>query len=266
MAMMAVERLRQFRRQRLKKFGMRSIRRLGAVMGSQSLVGDKPVFDAVQFPFLKGFEDNWQAIRSELEEVLKDRASLPAFHEISPDQKKISRDDRWKTFIFWGFGTPSEANCKRCPETARLLATVPGLQTAWFSILAPGYHIRPHRGVTKGVVRVHLGLIVPEQRRRCTMRVDDQVLTWQEGKCLVFDDTYEHEVTNDTDEERVVLLFDFDRPMRPLGRAVHRMLVWGVKRSAYYKDAKRNMDAWEKSVQRADTMFDEPTDDRRDAA
>jgi hypothetical protein len=63
-----------------------------------------------------------------------------------------------------------------------------------------------------------------------------------------------------------VLLFDFDRPMRPLGRMVHRLLVWGVKRSAYYKDAKRNMEAWEKSVQRADTMFDEPTDDRRDAA
>jgi hypothetical protein len=54
--------------------------------------------------------------------------------------------------------------------------------------------------------------------------------------------------------------------MRPLGRMVHRLLVWGVKRSAYYKDAKRNMEAWEKSVQRADTMFDEPTDDRRDAA
>ena len=122
------------------------------------------------------------------------------------------------------------------------------------------------RGVTKGVLRVHLGLIVPEQRERCIMRVDDQVLTWAEGKCLVFDDTYEHEVRNDTDEERVVLLFDFDRPMRPLGRAVHKALVWGVKRSAYYKDAKRNMDAWEKSVQRADTMFDEPTDDRRDAA
>jgi ornithine lipid ester-linked acyl 2-hydroxylase len=266
MAMIGVEQLRQFRRQRIKKLGMRAIRRLGAFMGRQSLVGDQPVFDAAQFPFLKAFEDNWQAIRAELEDVLKDRKSLPAFHEISPDQKKISRDDRWKTFIFWGFGTPSEVNCKRCPRTAQLLATVPGLQTAWFSILAPGYHIRPHRGVTKGVVRVHLGLIVPEQRDRCVMRVDDQWLTWQEGKCLVFDDTYEHEVSNDTEEERVVLLFDFDRPMRPLGRMVHRLLVWGVKRSAYYKDAKRNMEAWEKSVQRADTMFDEPTDDRRDAA
>lgn len=264
--MIGVEQWRQIRRQRIKKLGMRSIRRLGAFMGRQSLVGDKPVFDAAQFPFLRGFEENWQKIRAELEEVLKDRAHLPAFHEISPDQKKISRDDRWKTFIFYGFGARSEANCQRCPETARLLATVPGLQTAWFSILAPGYHIRAHRGVTKGVVRVHLGLIVPEQRDRCVMRVDDQRLTWQEGKCLAFDDTYDHEVWNDTDQERVVLLFDFDRPMRPLGRMVHQLLVWGVKRSAYFKDAKRNLDAWEKSVQRADTMFDEPTDDHRDAA
>ena len=87
--MIGVEQLRQFRRQRIKKLGMRSIRRLGAFMGNQSLVGDQPVFDAAQFPFLKTFEDHWQAIRAELEDVLKDRASLPAFHEISPDQKKI---------------------------------------------------------------------------------------------------------------------------------------------------------------------------------
>ena len=115
---------------------------------------------------------------------------------------------------------------------------------------------------------MHLGLVVPQQRDRCVMRVVDQNLTWEEGRCLVFDDTYDHEVHNDTDEERVVLLFDFDRPMRPMGRALHKFFVWAIKRTAYFKDAKRNLDAWEQAVQRADTMFDEPSDKsgQKDAA
>lgn len=266
--MIGVGELRQIRRRRIKKLGQRTLRNLAAFMGRQSLIGDTPVFDAQQFPFLKPFEDNWQAVRAELEGVLQDRDRLPAFHEISPDQKKISHGDKWKTFIFHGFGERNETNCRRCPETTRLLESVPGLQSAWFSILAPGFHIRAHRGVTKGIVRVHLGLIVPQQRERCVMRVLDQHLTWDEGRCLVFDDTYDHEVHNDTDEERVVLLFDFDRPMRPMGRALHKFFVWAIKRSAYFKDAKRNMVAWEKAVQQADTMFDEPsgTPDKKDAA
>src|SRR5262249_47856434 len=89
--------------------------------------------------------------RAELENLLRHRDHLPAFHEISPEQQYISRGDKWKVFILYGFGVPSERNCARCPETARLLRRVPRLQSAWFSILAPHYHIPKHRGVTKGL-------------------------------------------------------------------------------------------------------------------
>lgn len=250
-------RLRKMRRRYVKRYGKRGIRRLFDFLGRQSLVGDPPVFDPALFPQLKPLEDNWQAIRAELEGVLVGREHLPAFQEISRDQKKIAKDDRWKTFILYGFRYRSEANCRRCPVTARTLEQIPGLQTAMFSILSPGYHIPPHRGVTKGVVRVHLGLKVPADLT-CRIRVDDEVCNWREGKVLVFDDTFEHEVWNDSAEERVVLLLDFVRPMRLPGRLVNWAFLNGIRWTAYVQEARKNLNSWEDrfeaAVRRADSM------------
>jgi beta-hydroxylase len=53
-------------------------------------------------------------------------------------------------------------------------------------------------------------------------------------------------VWNDTDEQRVVLFFDVDRPLRPLGRLLNKLLLAGIRRSPYVRDARRNMLAWEK--------------------
>ena len=93
--------------------------------------------------------------------MLERRDALPNFQDISTDQATITDDDRWKTYFLYGFGFRSDANCARCPETARLVAAVPGMQTAMFSILAPGKHIPEHNGPYKGVIRYHLGIKVP---------------------------------------------------------------------------------------------------------
>jgi beta-hydroxylase len=256
--------LRSARRRLVKRVGFRLSKVIRDIASHQSLIEDRPLYDAGAFPFLAPIEANWTKIRAELERLLRDRASLPTFHEISPDQQYISQNDSWKVFILFGFGVPSQRNCARCPETASLLRTnIPGLQSAWFSILAPRYHIPRHRGITKTVLRVHLGLIVPAERDLCIMQVDDRVVGWEPGKCVVFDDFYRHEVWNDTDEERVVLIFDFDRPMRPLGRFVNRAFMWGIKRTAYFKEAQHNLRSWderlEAAVQTADKMLDRET-------
>ena len=254
----------ELRKKRLgRRVGRWLLKALADFQARQGLVEDRPIFeDNTPFPFLAPIERGWSKIRAELEPILAERDRLPAFHEISPDQYRISKGDRWKVFILYGFGEPNARNCARCPETTRLLQGVPGLLTAWFSILSPHYHIPRHRGVTKGVLRVHLGLKVPKDRQNCKMQVDDSFVVWEEGKCVVFDDFYQHEVWNNTDEERVILLFDFVRPMRLPGRLLNRFLLWGVKQSAYFKDAKKNMDTWdqrfESAVTRAESMFDEP--------
>ena len=73
------------------------------------------------------------------------------------------------------------------------------MKTAFFSILAPGKHLPPHRGPYKGVMRYHLGLLIPEPAEQCGIRVDTETRHWAEGESMIFDDTFEHEAWNDTD-------------------------------------------------------------------
>src|SRR5690606_24015078 len=149
----------------------RLIRGLADFLGRQSLVGDTPLYDMAHFPFLETFEANWEEINAPFTEILTHRKDVPAFQEISPVQMKISKGDKWRTFILYGFGTKSPRNCGRAPRTTALLESIPNLQTAWFSILAPGYHIPAHRGVTKGILRCHLGLAIPRDRDNCWIRI-----------------------------------------------------------------------------------------------
>jgi beta-hydroxylase len=197
------------------------------------------------FPWVTALEANWQEIRSELAVILRHREELPRFQDISPDQMRISPDNKWKIFVFYGFGYRSEQNCQLCPNTAALLERVPGIQNAFFSILAPGKHVPSHCGITKSLIRCHLGLIVPSEREHCVMEVGGVRCTWEEGRALMFDDTYPHEVHNDTREGRVVLLLDFPRPMTRRGVLVSRVLMQLMRGTAYVRDARRNEARWE---------------------
>ena len=82
---------------------------------------------------------------------------------------------------------------------------IPGLTTAMFSIFEPGKHLPAHRGPYNGVLRLHLGLIVPEPNDKLAIRVDKQICHWQEGKALIFDDAYEHEAWNHSDKTRELI-------------------------------------------------------------
>ena len=244
-------------RRRVKKFGKWLTRKIARIQSNASTVPTTPFLDPTIFPFLKEFEDRWEDIAEETREVLKFRETIPAFQEVSPDQYKIATEKNWRTFILFGFGTQFEKNCAKMPKTAEMLSRVPDIQIAWLSILAPGYHIPAHTGVTKGILRSHLGLIIPKDREQCRIRVDDQIYAWREGEICVLDDTYEHEVWNDTDEERVVLLFDFNRPMRWSGRTLNRVFLYLLKFSAFYRDPMRNIQSFEERFEAATRRADE---------
>ncbi len=231
--------------------GRRMFRRLNNFLARESKVPDRPLLEKSDFPVIEKLEENWQVVGAELDRMLEMRDELPLFHEISPDQTRISYGANWKVFLLWGFGVRSERNCRRCPQTAALLESVPGLQSAWFSILAPGYQIPAHRGVTKGILRAHLGLRVPQDRESCWMEVGGERVVWRAGEAFVFDDTFKHCVANDTVEERVVLIVDFDRPMRPAGMALHRLMIAALKLSPYFRDARRHQRSWEVKFENA---------------
>ncbi len=245
------ETLKKGRRAFVKKTGKKLVRKIAGFQAAQSLVPDTPKIDNSHFPFLKDFTDNWETIREEAQAVLAYRDEIPSFHEISPDQYRLSTANNWKTFVLFGFGQRLEKNTELTPRTAEILERVPNLQTAMFSILAPGYHIPAHKGVTKGILRSHLGLIIPKDREQCRIRVDDTITAWKEGEIFVFDDTYEHEVWNETDEERVILLFDFDRPMGLAGRALNKTFLQVMKLTAFYQDPKKNLETAEEKLEAA---------------
>jgi hypothetical protein len=96
------------------------------------------------------------------------------------------------------------------------------------------------------VLRYHLGLIVPEDAESCRIRVGDDFRHWEEGKSLIFDDTFNHEVWNDTDETRVVLFVDVLRPLPFPESAINRAIIKAISYSPFVLDAKRNQEAWEK--------------------
>ena len=229
--------------------GLWIIKRLEKFISRYSRVEDKPVFEPGDFPWTAVLENNWRTVREELDKVVKDYEQLPNFQDISRDQVNISNDSRWKTFFLYGYGYRMDRNCGLCPETTRLVESIPGMYTAFFSILAPGKHIPLHRGPYKGLLRCHLALMVPEPRQECWIEVGGVVRNWEEGGCMVFDDTYKHRVQNNTDGIRVVLFLDIMRPMGPFSSLVNRLILLLIRWSPYIRDARRNHKAWERGLE-----------------
>ena len=170
-------RLRRFRRKRVKKIGKATLKLAGTVIYRQSLISTEPVIDKSVFPWIADFENNWDRIRAELDEVLKTRDQLPCFHEVSRDQKHVSLGDNWKVFALYVLGEQFAPNCARCPETTRLLEQVPNIRNAMFSILSPRYHIPPHQGPTNALVRIHLALKVPQDSTNCKIKISEEFFT-----------------------------------------------------------------------------------------
>ena len=205
-------------------------------IAKQSLVENRPIIHNKNFTFVKLLEENWNSIYDELIEILRYRDLVPSFHEISKEQYKISKGNKWKTFAFFSFGHKFKYNCAYAPNTVKLLECIPNLQSAWFSAIAPGYHIPKHKGITRGILRGHLGLSIPAISKECFMDIGNNRIYWQQGEVVVFDDTFEHAVWNNTDQERIVLLFDFDRPMKNTGRYIHDTSMKIFRQTEAYKD------------------------------
>ena len=237
------------------RIGKKLRRRFDAWIARSSLVPNDEVLDAALFPWTAPLRAQWRAIRAEALAVLANPDAVPELKRISPDHGRIAGEGEWRSFFLHGYGHPIPANIARCPVTARAVAAIPGLNSAFFSILRPGTHIPAHRGVTKGLVTCHLGLQVP--RGPVRMDVGARTVGWAEGETLVFDDTYRHEVWNDTDETRVVLLIQAARPLAQPGRAIADAFLWGVRRSPFVTEATANLAMWEQALRRTEQAAQE---------
>ncbi|HEY7285279.1 MAG TPA: aspartyl/asparaginyl beta-hydroxylase domain-containing protein [Vicinamibacterales bacterium] len=211
-----------------------------------SKLGNPCVYDTASFRWAADIERDWQAVRDELVSVLARKADLPNVQDITADAATISRDAGWKIFPFTAYGVRSQLNIERCPATWRIVQRVPGLRTAMFSILDAGKRIPPHRGPYNGVLRLHLGLVVPEPPEKLGIRVGSDRCQWREGKVLIFDDAFEHEAWNDTEHMRAVLFVDFERPMRFPARTLNRALLAIAPLSPFLREGRDNLRRWER--------------------
>lgn len=209
-----------------------------------SKVGNPSIYDNKVFPWTLSIENEWRAIRAELDHVLTRKEELPAFHELASDVETISRDRDWKSFLLAGYGFRSANNIRLCPQTWRICQNIPGLITVMYSILEPGKHLPPHRGPY--ILRLHLGLIVPEPREQLGIRVEHDVYRWREGEAVIFDDAYEHEAWNYTPHTRVVLFVDFRKPLRFPANVINWLLLHLAMFTPFIREGMDNQKAWEK--------------------
>lgn len=198
--------------------------------------GKERFFDVNDFAWVKEVEANANAITAELEAVLKNYESVPELKKLSAEQDRIVSGNSWKSFFFYAYGERVEKNCSVCPVTDKAVRKIPGMLTAFYSILEPHTRLTEHRGPYKGVLRYHLALKIPKEKDKCGIRIENEVRHWENGKSLVFDDSYLHEAWNNSDEIRVVLFVDFIRPLPFPISLINRAIIWLLAKSPFIKN------------------------------
>ena len=190
---------------------------------------------ATNFPSAERFSSAWRSIRDEARAVAQQMHRVPRFHEIMREQASISANDNrdWRMFILKAYGAEFPHNMAVCPTLAALVTASPEVLSASISFLAPGKHIPEHRGPFRGVLRFYLVLSMPlaaDGRPAAVLKIAGTEHRLATGEYLLWDDTFPHEVTNDSDEVRTVLLLDVWRRGMPLDmRLLSHLLIFIVR-------------------------------------
>lgn len=213
------------------------------------LIGDKPFFDKKLLRATGVLEAAHPFIRHEVEHLLKRYDELAPFQTLSPDQESLTKGDNWKFFFLKCARFRFRKNIRLMPETMKAIDKYPEIVSAYLSILAPGASLAPHRGPWAGVLRAHLGVIIPPPNRwgvRPHIIVAGQRYEWREGEVVFFDDTYQHEAHNPTDNFRVVLFMDILRPMKQPWHQINKFISLCVWMFPYFWVPYLNHRRWEK--------------------
>lgn len=193
----------------------------------------KPWHDPSEHLWTNRLVESFPMIHREFEEIKRLNAYVP-------QQGSYALNGQWNVFHFSIMGQPTCLSRRLCPATSQLVAELPGVGEAgmvFFSAMTPGTCIQAHCDLSNTRLRCHLGLSIPDG---CSMRVDREIRRWEEGRCLVFDGSFEHEVWHSGSETRWVLILDFWHPdltdverralarisnVRPFERSIRKKLM-----------------------------------------
>ncbi len=203
------ERLR-FRRQLTEHSGI--FASFNCLMYGFSAVPVRPFLDPGLFPESRLLKEHWKTIRDEAVKLLE--SGRIRYDENHKDLAFVGFQRRgWKRFHLKWYSDFLPSARQACPRTVELLASIPNLNSAAFTLLPPGKKLGRHRDPFANSVRYHLGLVTPNSDD-CTLWVDGQPYSWRDGEDMVFDQTYVHWARNDTDTSRIILFCDFTRPLQ----------------------------------------------------
>ncbi len=212
--------------------------------------GSEPCFyDGANFPWIKLLEDNWLAIYEEVNSLLEIQPGRLKPYFINKGMSFPPR--QWKTMGLYYWKFTLHGNCRKCPNTVRLIKSIPGMLSCSVSVLEKKSNINPHQGDTDAIIRCHLGLSVPAGLPDCGFQVGKEIQPWRSGKMLLFCDAHTHTAWNHSNERRVILILDVMRPefikqenrvcAHVLASSVLQMLYQSFpglgKRSGYVKSA-----------------------------
>jgi beta-hydroxylase len=195
---------------------------VNAIMYLFSAVPNKPFLKVETFPELAILSDNWQVIRAEAEQLVA--AGHIKVAENNNDLGFNSFFKRgWKRFYLKWYKNFLPSAESLCPQTVKLLSSIPSVHGAMFTLLPKGGQLKPHRDPYAGSLRYHLGLITPNSDA-CRIYVDGEPYHWRDGEAVMFDETYIHSAKNDSDMDRIILFCDVERPMRnSIARLINRV-------------------------------------------
>jgi beta-hydroxylase len=184
---------------------------VNAFMILTSRLSTAPYLPDGSLPELKLLEKNWQEIR---EEAL--RLASSSHIKASDSHNDIGFNSffkyGWKRFYLKWYDASHPSALELCPKTICLLNQIPRVKAAMFAELPPGSQLNPHRDPFAGSLRYHLGIITPNDDR-CYISVDGIRKGWRDGQGFVFDETYVHEAHNKTEQNRIILFVDIERPL-----------------------------------------------------
>lgn len=160
--------------------------------------------------------------------------------EISDAQKELNQNKKWKSLIIYGYTFFNQNKIEYFPETTRLIKkNVNNITLAMFSTTEAGMHIPPHHGNNYGVLRAQLGIDISEPEK-CFLRVENTKIFLKEKEIVIFDDTFEHELKNESDVNRTVLIIDFYRPLPLFYDKLNRNKIKKVSTTDYVQNVIKN--------------------------
>jgi beta-hydroxylase len=208
-----------------------------ALMYLFSAVPSKPLLGEREFPDLTPLSANWQMMREEALKLRDEGYIRTALHNNDIGFNSFFKRG-WKRFYLKWYDQPLPSAQALCPKTVELLKGLPAVKGAMFALLDPRSHLNPHRDPFAGSMRYHLGLVTPNSDA-CFISVDGERYFWKDGEAVLFDETYIHFVENNTDETRIILLCDIERPLRV--RFMQAVNAW-VSRKMVVASATQNVE------------------------